>query len=138
MLNQCIVCHHSRKSQYEHCLCPLPQGSSWAIYAEKGTYPELPCPCSTCSKELRKVSWLFAQKDNTVLLFEKLVNGHITRFPPAGSRLNMLQNYSLQFSNVTGEDSGRYWCDAHYYDLVVNTNAFVHFVELSPLLQNAK
>uniref|UniRef100_A0A670HUA8 Immunoglobulin domain-containing protein n=1 Tax=Podarcis muralis TaxID=64176 RepID=A0A670HUA8_PODMU len=90
--------------------------SPQVIYAEKGSSPELPCP-----GERGEVSW-YLQQSGPTLLFSKRENGPVTRLPEAWDRLRVLQNYSLQFSNVTDSDHGRYWCSSvNYYDLVVTT-----------------
>ncbi|XP_053235322.1 lymphocyte antigen 6 complex locus protein G6f [Podarcis raffonei] len=91
-------------------------GGAELIYAEKGSSPELPCP-----GEHGEVSW-YLQQSGPTLLFSKRGNGPVTRLPEAWDRLRVLQNYSLQFSNVTDSDHGRYWCSSvNYYDLVVTT-----------------
>ncbi|XP_032067998.1 lymphocyte antigen 6 complex locus protein G6f-like [Thamnophis elegans] len=89
------------------------------VYAERGSSPELPCPCPSCS-DPTLMSWYCVQQGQTALLFRKLPNNQINRFPAAWSRLKMLQNNSLQFHDVRDNDTGRYWCDMnHFYDLVV-------------------
>ncbi|KAM3847541.1 uncharacterized protein M6D78_004350 [Vipera latastei] len=93
------------------------------VYAEQGSSPELPCPCPSCSGT-EEISWYCVQHDKTTVLFRKLSNGHIKRFPVAWSRLEMLQNNSLRFHHVGDSDMGRYWCDMnHFYDLLVVTSS---------------
>uniref|UniRef100_A0A8C6VKX5 Ig-like domain-containing protein n=1 Tax=Naja naja TaxID=35670 RepID=A0A8C6VKX5_NAJNA len=92
------------------------------VYANRGSSPELSCPCPSCSGT-QEMSWYYAQNGKTVLLFRKFSNNHIKRFPIAWSWLEMLQNNSLQFHHVRDNDTGRYWCDMnHFYDLVVVTS----------------
>ncbi|KAG8127715.1 hypothetical protein E2320_014606 [Naja naja] len=66
------------------------------VYANRGSSPELSCPCPSCSGT-QEMSWYYAQNGKTVLLFRKFSNNHIKRFPIAWSWLEMLQNNSLQF-----------------------------------------
>ncbi|XP_032997832.1 lymphocyte antigen 6 complex locus protein G6f [Lacerta agilis] len=100
----------------------LQLGGAELIYAEKGSSPELPCPCPYCSSEHGEVSWYLDQQSRPTLLFSKRENGPVSRLPEAWDRLRVLPNYSLQFSNVTDSDHGRYWCSSgNYYDLVVTT-----------------
>ncbi|XP_008119920.1 lymphocyte antigen 6 complex locus protein G6f isoform X1 [Anolis carolinensis] len=94
------------------------------IYAEKGSSPELPCPCPSCSGDLtRAVSWYFDHQGHTTPLFQKLESSHvIKRLPSSWDRLEVLQNYALRFRNLTDNDTGRYWCElGNYYDLLVVT-----------------
>ncbi|KAM6472717.1 lymphocyte antigen 6 complex locus protein G6f-like isoform 1-T2 [Liasis olivaceus] len=93
------------------------------MYAEKGSSPELPCPCPFCSGT-QKISWYFVQQGQTTLLFSKFSNSNIKRWPVAWSQLEMLQNNSLRFNHVMDNDTGRYWCDMNnFYDLVVVTGS---------------
>ncbi|XP_053144268.1 lymphocyte antigen 6 complex locus protein G6f isoform X2 [Hemicordylus capensis] len=96
-----------------------------AFYAEKGSSTELPCPCPPCSEQGKEVSWWYYDSYNgTKKLFLKKAGKKVWRGPDAWSRLEMLQNYSLHFHNVTDSDTGRYWCEQlqqKYYDLVVVT-----------------
>ncbi|XP_063148856.1 lymphocyte antigen 6 complex locus protein G6f-like [Candoia aspera] len=93
------------------------------VYAEKGSSPELLCPCPSCSGT-QKVSWYFVQQRKTTALFHKFSNSSIERCPVAWSRLVMLQNNSLLFNHVVDNDTGRYWCNLnHFYDLVVVTGS---------------
>ncbi|XP_042305184.1 lymphocyte antigen 6 complex locus protein G6f-like [Sceloporus undulatus] len=94
------------------------------IYAEKGSSPELPCPCSSCSGELtRELYWYFEHQGSATPLFYKKKNSHvIKRLPASWDRLDVLQSYALRFRNLTDSDTGRYWCEmGNYYDLVVVT-----------------
>ncbi|KAJ7317316.1 hypothetical protein JRQ81_003478 [Phrynocephalus forsythii] len=91
------------------------------IYAQKGSSPQLPCPCSTCSEEHGMVTWYFHHQKKTTFLLRK-AEKRIVRFPAAWDRLQLLQNYSLLFVNVTDNETGRYWCESgSYYDLVIVT-----------------
>ncbi|XP_061478096.1 lymphocyte antigen 6 complex locus protein G6f [Rhineura floridana] len=98
-------------------------GDAEIMYAEKGSSPELPCPHLSYSGDHWEVSWwYFDRQGSTTLLFRHLENSPITCLPAAWDHLRMLRNYSLQFSNVTDNDTGRYWCESNnYYDLVVVT-----------------
>ncbi|XP_070593903.1 lymphocyte antigen 6 complex locus protein G6f [Erythrolamprus reginae] len=89
------------------------------VYAERGSSPELPCPCPSCFGT-NEMSWYCVQQGQTALLFRKFSNNYIQRYSVAWSRLEMLHNNSLQFHHVRENDTGRYWCDLnHFYDLVV-------------------
>ncbi|XP_066469184.1 lymphocyte antigen 6 complex locus protein G6f [Tiliqua scincoides] len=90
------------------------------VYAEKQSSIELPCSCPSCSGEHREVNWLFYRDGNTTTIFHKVTH---SRLPAALGHLAMLQNHSLCINNVTDNDTGRYWCEQMYYDLVVVTGS---------------
>ncbi|XP_048348033.1 lymphocyte antigen 6 complex locus protein G6f isoform X2 [Sphaerodactylus townsendi] len=92
------------------------------VYAEKGSSVDLPCPCLHCPEQNREMNWYFDQKGAATLLFRKAQHSRVERHPAAWDRLEMLPNYSLRFSNVSDNDTCRYWCEQNnYYDLVVVT-----------------
>nr|XP_056723194.1 lymphocyte antigen 6 complex locus protein G6f [Euleptes europaea] len=92
------------------------------VYAEKDSSVELPCPCPHCPEQRREMNWYFDQKGTAALLFRKAQRDGVERYPAAWDRLEMLPNYSLHFSNVTDNDTGRYWCELqNYYDLIIVT-----------------
>uniref|UniRef100_A0A6J0VCF9 Lymphocyte antigen 6 complex locus protein G6f n=1 Tax=Pogona vitticeps TaxID=103695 RepID=A0A6J0VCF9_9SAUR len=91
------------------------------IYAQKGSSPQLPCLCPTCSGEHEMVTWYFHHQEKTTFLLRKKEN-HIERSLAAWDRLELLHNYSLLLINVTDNETGRYWCESgNYYDLVIVT-----------------